>query len=85
MKKIALSLAVVATLAFVSCGNKAKTEDTAAADSMTVTEEVVAVSDSDSNGAETAVAAEETVAPADSNKAAAEAAAPAETAAPEKK
>ncbi len=28
MKKVALSLAVIATLALVSCGNKAKTQDT---------------------------------------------------------
>lgn len=70
MKKIALSLAVIATIALASCGNKAKEADTTAADTMVATEEVVAVSDSDSNGAATEVAAEETVAPA-ANEAAA--------------
>lgn len=63
MKKIALSLAVVATLGFVACGNKANTEDTAAADTMQVTEEVAVAADSNESGAATAVVAEETVAP----------------------
>lgn len=64
MKKIAFSLAVVATIALASCGNKAKEADTTAMDSMIEdTTEVVAV-DSDSNGAEAVVAEETTVAPA---------------------
>lgn len=69
MKKIALSLAVIATMAMVSCGNKAATEDTAAADTMEVTEEVAVATDSDSNGTTTEVAAVETAAPAEEAKA----------------
>ena len=70
MKKIALSLAVIATLAMVSCGNKAKTEDTAAIDT-----QIEAVSETDTMitaDSDTAVATQtevtETVAPAADNK-----------------
>lgn len=65
MKKVALSLAVIATLALVSCGNKAKQADT---DTVAQDTEVVVAEDTNAQDTDTNKVAEE--APAqDTNKA----------------
>ena len=76
MKKVLLSLAVLASVALVSCDNKGKDKDTACVDTTTATEEVVPATDTttvadenkaDENKADENKAADE-VAPADSVK-----------------
>ena len=61
MKKLALSLAVLFSVALVSCGNTEKAVDTCCADT-TCTEEVVAPVDT--NAVDTAAPAVDTAAPA---------------------
>lgn len=68
MKKVVLSLAVLCSVALVSCGGKKAEATDSAVDTTAAIEEVVVAEDSNAAGDTTVVAAVETEAPADSAK-----------------